>query len=74
MESQVPKNTGVATLGLLGPILSSQKRHGHIRESSTNDQEDDEGTGASLLQGKDERTGTVQLREENAQIEFYQAV
>lgn len=27
-----------------------------------------------LSKEKDERTGTVQLREENAQIEFYQAV
>lgn len=47
------------------------ERHG---ESSTNNQEDCEGAGASLLQEKDERTRTSQPREENAQIGSYQGV
>lgn len=68
------QNTGVTTPGLLGLILISQERRGHIGESSTNHQKDGEETGASLLQGKDERTGTVQLRKENAQIGLYQGV
>jgi len=46
---------------VLGPVLISpvQERHGYTAESPVKVQEEDEGTGASLIRGKAERTGTV---------------
>jgi len=51
------------------PVLGTpiQERHRHIGTSPAKDQEDDQGSGASNLQGEAERSGTVHPGEEEAQ-------
>ena len=69
-------STGDATAGVLGPVLGSpvQDRHGHTEDSPDKGHQEDEGTGASLLGGKAERSGTVQPGEGKDQEGAHQCV
>ena len=62
------KDTGEATRAVLCPLLCSpvEERHEHNGNSPVKGHEHDQGTGASLLGGKAEGTGTFHFGEEKA--------